>query len=152
MPFCHVHLRGPRPLARCYPQVRATIGDHLRKRRLDLGLLQREVAETITNWELNQTKPALQFLPGIIGLLGFDPTPPSASHGERLKAARRRAGLSQERFAELLGIDPGTLSRWERNLRMPIRRHLRIAEVFGERLARTDPLPFNHPTAEDQRR
>jgi uncharacterized protein YegP (UPF0339 family) len=40
------------------------------ERRLDLGLLQREVAErlgadpcTITNWELKRTKPALRFLP-----------------------------------------------------------------------------------------
>ena len=82
MPFCHAHLKGPRPLSRSYPQVIATIGDHLRKRRLDLGLLQREVAEqlgvdksTVTNWELNRTTPTLRFSPRIIGLLGFDPRP-----------------------------------------------------------------------------
>ncbi|MGH7631103.1 MAG: helix-turn-helix domain-containing protein [Gemmatimonadales bacterium] len=59
------------------------MGDHLRKRWLDLGLRQREVAEqlgvdpcTATNWELNRTSPALRYLPRILGLLGFYPSPP----------------------------------------------------------------------------
>jgi transcriptional regulator with XRE-family HTH domain len=50
-----------------------TLGDHIRKRRLDLGLLQREVAaklsvteSTIWNWESNTTDPALRLLPAII--------------------------------------------------------------------------------------
>jgi DNA-binding XRE family transcriptional regulator len=97
-------LRGlPRPLPPAYPSELRTIGDHLRRRRLDLGLLQREVAErlgvvpgTLTNWELNRTKPALRFLPGIINLLGFDPSAPGASLGERLKAWRHRAGVPQD--------------------------------------------------------
>jgi len=70
------------PLPRSYPQVLTTIGDHLRKRRLDLGLLQREVAErlgvdktTITNWELNRTTPALRFLPPIIALASIPALP-----------------------------------------------------------------------------
>jgi transcriptional regulator with XRE-family HTH domain len=60
------------------------IGDHLRKHRLDLGLLQREVAErigastaTIANWELGRTTPALGWLPHIISFLGHDPRPVS---------------------------------------------------------------------------
>lgn len=41
-----------------YPQELLTIGDHIRKKRMDLGLLQREVAakigvaeSTVWNWE-----------------------------------------------------------------------------------------------------
>ena len=71
--FCHAHRKGPRPLPRAYPRVLATIGDHLRKRRLDLGLLQGEVADrlgvtesSVTNWELSRTEPELRFLPGIV--------------------------------------------------------------------------------------
>ena len=52
----------------------------MRKRRLDLGLLQREIAarlgvteSTVTNWELNRTSPKIRFLPSIIALLGYDP-------------------------------------------------------------------------------
>ena len=100
LPFCHAYLKGPRPLPPSYPQVLATLGDHLRKRRLDLGLLQREVAErlgtdhlTITNWELNRTTPALRFSPGIVGFLGYAPWADGASLGERLRrSAERRVG------------------------------------------------------------
>ncbi len=110
--FCHAHLKGPRPLPR--PQVTVTIGDHLRKRRLDLGLLQREVAErlgvtesTVTNWELKRTNPALRFLPRIIAQLGFDPRPTGATLAEQLVACRTARGLSREAAARLLGVDPG---------------------------------------------
>jgi transcriptional regulator with XRE-family HTH domain len=71
-----------------------------------------------------------------------------------LRRVRDRGGCSQERFAQLLGIDPGTLSRWERNLRMPTGRYARLAEAFVERFARQGPAlndllhppsPFNSP-------
>jgi transcriptional regulator with XRE-family HTH domain len=137
LPFCHVTLKGQRPLPKAYPPTLRTLGDHLRRRRLELGLLQRELAEqlrvnpgTVTNWELNRTAPALRFVPAIISFLGFDPSPPGASLGEQLRAVRRRAGYCQDRFARLLGIDPGTLSRWERGLRVPTVRYARLAEAF----------------------
>ena len=64
MPSCHFTLTGPKPCPLPYPAQLNTIGDHIRKRRLDLGLLQQEVAEqigvaeaTITNWELNHPSP-----------------------------------------------------------------------------------------------
>lgn len=34
--------------------------------------------------------------------------------GERIRVARRSAGLSQKVLAESLGVDQATLSRWER--------------------------------------
>lgn len=111
MPFCHARLSGPRPLPRSYPQVLVTIGDHLRKRRLDLGLLQREVADrlgvsksTVTNWELNRSTPALRFLPRIIALLGLDPRPAGTTLGDQLVACRTVRGLSQEAAAQMLGV------------------------------------------------
>lgn len=57
-----------------------TIGDRVRKRRLDLGLLQKEVADqlgvdlnTVHNWECNKTTPQLGFLPRVIRVIGYDP-------------------------------------------------------------------------------
>ena len=47
-------------------------------------------------------------------------TSPTVEFGHRLKAARRRRGLSQVRLAVILGISHASLSRWEhgnRNLR-----------------------------------
>ncbi len=68
------------------------MGGHIRKRRLDLGLLQREVAQqlgvdksTILNWERGHTSPALRLLPRIIGLLSYSPLVPGDSVPERLK-------------------------------------------------------------------
>jgi transcriptional regulator with XRE-family HTH domain len=137
LPFCHVHLNGPRPLPRSYPQVLATLADYLRKRRLDLGLLQRELAEllgvdeaTVTNWELNRTSPALHFLPGITDLIGYLPWAAGSSIGERLLAYRRDRGITQEVMARRLGVDPVTLSRWERGLRVPAGRHDRLVQAF----------------------
>jgi len=137
LPFCHVTLRGQKPLPRAYPRALCTIGDHLRRRRLDLRLLQREVADrlgtdhsTITNWELNRTKPALRYLPGIVQFLGCSPLDPGEFVGERLFAFRRERGLSQNRLARLLGVDPGTLSRRERGLRTPTYRYARLAETL----------------------
>ena len=43
LPFCHVTLRGQKPLPPGYPTHPKTLGDHLRKQRLDLGISQREL-------------------------------------------------------------------------------------------------------------
>ncbi len=52
----------------------------MRKRRLDLGLLQKEVAQelgvtkdTVRNWEAGRTRPARLFLCRIVGFLGYSP-------------------------------------------------------------------------------
>ena len=59
-----------------YPEVPATFGDHLRKRRHERGLLQKDAAAsmgvntwTLGNWEKGYTKPALRFWPKIIDFL-----------------------------------------------------------------------------------
>ena len=62
LPFCHVRLKSPKPHPNSrYPKELNTLGDHLRKRRLDLDLVQKDVNRilgvdktTITNWENNR--------------------------------------------------------------------------------------------------
>src|ERR1041384_3283093 len=44
LPFCFVCLKGQEPLPGAYPRELRTLGDRLRKRRLDLGLRQKDVA------------------------------------------------------------------------------------------------------------
>ncbi|HUT16318.1 MAG TPA: helix-turn-helix transcriptional regulator, partial [Anaerolineae bacterium] len=71
-----------------------TLGDHLRKRRLDLGLLQRDVAGklqvsrmTVCNWETGRTSPLLRFIPSFVAFLGYSPYhPQSDSLGKRILA------------------------------------------------------------------
>jgi hypothetical protein len=45
LPFCRITLKGPKPFSPAYPRDPVTIAGHPRKRRPDLKLLQREVAE-----------------------------------------------------------------------------------------------------------
>lgn len=81
--FCHVTLRARRPLPPGYPTALTTVGDHLRKRRLDLGLSFKQAAArlgvhftTLMNWELRQREPAARFTPAVVRFLGYDPTNP----------------------------------------------------------------------------
>lgn len=115
-----------------------TPGDHIRKRRLDLGLLQKDVAKqvgadvcSVLNWEKGRAEPELRFMPAILAFLGYDPRPMPESLPERLVCYRQSKGWSQKKFAEVLGVDQSTLARWERGERKP-RQHLTmIDEVFG---------------------
>ena len=104
-----------------YPTKPKTIGEHLRKRRMDLGLLQREVAviigvdtTTVFNWESNRTEPNLQTWPAVLTFLGYDPRPEGQTVGEKLRRHREGLGLSLVRAAEVMGVDPSTLNQWER--------------------------------------
>ena len=124
MPFCHVSLTASRPLPPAYPKELKTIGDHLRKKRLDLGLLQKEVAQrlgvdtdSVTNWEKGRSSPRLHLVPKIIEFLGYMPFADKSDGwnlGERIVQLRRSLGIRQDQLARQLGVDLSTLARWER--------------------------------------
>jgi transcriptional regulator with XRE-family HTH domain len=57
-----------------------TIGDHIKKRRLELGLEQDQVADkigvtwnSVSNWERGIYRPSKRVLQSIIAFLGYDP-------------------------------------------------------------------------------
>ena len=127
LPFCSLALTSPKPLSRKYPNQINTLGDHIRKRRLDLGLLQKEVSEkirvdesTIYHWERQRTQPEIRFIARIIEFLGYDPIPQPKSFPEKLKTYRLRMGLSQKKLAIKLGIDPSTILKWEKGRHKPM--------------------------------
>jgi len=115
-----------------------TIGDHIRKRRLELKLLQREVGEalgvtdsSVWNWENNWSKPRLSYLPGIIAFLGYNPAPKEPrTLGEKLLRYRQERGLTQKDLARQIGIDPGTLSRMEGGRERSFRSTLEKVSLF----------------------
>ena len=115
------------------------VGDHVRKRRLDLKLIQRDVAKligvdatTVFNWEAGRATPELRHMPRIIAFLGYDPSPAPASLPERLVRFRTVRGLSQNDLARMLGVDPTTLSRWETGKKSPIPEHQkRVDDLLG---------------------
>jgi len=133
LPFCRIILKAPKPLPPAYPGEPKTLGDHIRKRRLDLNLLQKDVAgiigvvqETVWNWEKGATNPAVRCLPGIIEFLGYVPaeyTTPKTS-GEKIVISRKLLGISQKTLARMLDVDPGTLARWEKDEKYPSKKML----------------------------
>lgn len=139
MPFCHMTLKSKKPIPKAYPRKLETLGDHLRKRRLDLGLTQREVAgiigvneTTIVNWEKNHTSPPVKYLPKIVEFLGYIPFDGGRSLGERIANCRKLLGLNQKELANLLGVDPYTVSCWEKDERKPLKRHMeKLREIFS---------------------
>ena len=139
LPFCSLVLKGQKPPSKHYPNNINTLGDHIRKRRLDLGLLQREVAEriglaeqTITIWERQHRKPEIRFIARIIEFLGYSPFEEPESFPEKLKTYRVRMGLSQRRFAATFGIDPATVAQWETSRQKPgkLNRKL-LSQIFS---------------------
>ncbi len=50
--------------------------------------------------------------------------------GNRIRYYRLRRGWNQKRFAQILGIDPGTLSAWEYGHTEPSIRSLRRIAVY----------------------
>ena len=52
--------------------------------------------------------------------------------GERIKACRQQAGMSQEKVAELMGISRQAVTKWETNKSAPSTENLfKLAEIFG---------------------
>jgi len=115
-------LKAQKPAAAAYPKRLKILGDHLRKRRLDLKLFQKEVAKrlgtsttSIYNWENNQTSPSLYSIPKIIKFLGYIPDSLQAKTlGEKIITSRRLCGLTQKELTRRLDIDPSTLARSEK--------------------------------------
>lgn len=121
LPFCHRTLSVPKPIPSALPTKVKTIGDHIRKRRLELELYQKDVAAivgvdtaTMFNWEAGAASPSLRTMPRIIRFLGFDPRPPGRTVGEMLRRYRESLGMSRIKAAWAMGVDPTTVSKWER--------------------------------------
>ncbi len=133
--MCGKTLRAAKP--KPYPSLPVTLGDHLKKRRIELGLLQRELAKqlgvsewTLRHWEKDSRAPAIRFVPRIIERLGYHPDPEPKGLGQRIEWARRREGLSIRELAMKLGVDPETLRRWGRGIRIPRGGWLELVEEF----------------------
>ena len=129
------------------PKEPSTIGGHLRRRRLELGIHQSEAARrlkvslvTLSKWERDKIYPAWAHQPTIAAYLGFNPftnpalgspksnksrdvaiLSPNASLniGQRIikRALELRKNLQE--IAKDLGVSPKTIWNWEANRRKP---------------------------------
>jgi transcriptional regulator with XRE-family HTH domain len=135
LPFCHVKLKAAKPKDPAYPTELKCWGDHLRKRRLNLGLLQKQVAKqigcntaSIVNWEKGYRHPDIRFIPAIIAFLRYNPIPKPEGIPAQLRWARGCLGWSQVEAAMFLGCDESSVSAWELGEHRPIRESLRKIE------------------------
>jgi transcriptional regulator with XRE-family HTH domain len=125
-----------------YPASPKTIGEMIRKRRLDRRLRQADAAKvigcdetTVVNWENGHRAPRVNHLAGVVKFLGFDPFKRGDTMAQRLVGRRKALGITQKDFARQIGVDPSTLARWERGEREPTGRF--AASVESVLLTRT---------------
>jgi transcriptional regulator with XRE-family HTH domain len=102
------------------------IGDHIRKRRLDLGLTPSEAAGligvspvTLRGWERGARTPRVRHIPAVIRFLRYVPFSEGATPGEKYLAERRARGLTRREFAQRVGVDVSTVWRWEKGRTVP---------------------------------
>ena len=114
-----------------------TIGDHIRTARRERKLLQRQIAgeigvteATIGKWEQNRSAPPITYMPAIIRFIGNDPSPIPSTLSERMRAFRRRFGLSIEQAARQAGVNESSWSEWERTGLIPWKRYRTLLDEF----------------------
>lgn len=138
---CHLRLSARKPKHHGYPIELRTLGDHLRKRRIDLGLRQSDVADrigvwaqTVNYWENNHFNPEVRYVPRIIAFLGYDLFGPSlATFPLQLRAARVAGGLTRRQLAARIGVHPGTVAEWERGEAQPLEPPKKqLSVLFGQ--------------------
>jgi len=146
-PFCHVQLRGQIPKIAGYPRELVTIGNHIKRCRLDRGQLQKDVAQaldvclgSIGNWEHDVGYPEVRFWPALTDWLGYDPNPEPENVAELLLALRRRLGFSQLSLATVIDVAPETISGWEQPAHRPTGRARRQLSGWIESLEVGDDL------------
>ena len=113
-----------------------TIGEHLKKRRQELKILQKDIArilevseECVSNWELDKCKMHISYYPKVISFLGYNPFPvDTATLGGRMRAYRITHGLTQEDLAELVGVNESTVFHWEKGTNTPFPKKMKLLE------------------------
>jgi transcriptional regulator with XRE-family HTH domain len=116
-----------------------TLGAHVRKRRLELELTQKQAAErlgvnpwTVLNWETGRRAPPIRSMPAILSFLGYDPFPEPTTIAAKLLSKRRQQGWSIREAALHLGIDGTTWRDWEAGELILFREHrTKVAEFLG---------------------
>jgi DNA-binding XRE family transcriptional regulator len=115
-----------------------TLGDHLRRRRLELGLYQKDIAEqigvtasTIWNWEHGWSID-WRYLPRVINFLGFNPIPCPENPLEQLAWYKQVNGFTFEELGTEMDRDPEQLADWLSGRHTPCRRNREEIEQFLE--------------------
>ncbi|MGO8698347.1 MAG: helix-turn-helix domain-containing protein [Limisphaerales bacterium] len=135
-----------------------SIGQHLRKRRFDLGIRQAEAAQrlgvsqlTLSLWERDKVYPTWAYQPRLADYLGFDPfTNPTLGRpkgnetsgvaflaptgpltlGQQIRKRRLELRKNRKESAEELGVSEKTLWGWETGRCEPDSLHRMLVKEF----------------------
>jgi transcriptional regulator with XRE-family HTH domain len=126
-----------KPASKAVPLFLNTLGDHIRKKRVDNGLLQKDAAiilgvceDSITHWENNRAQPQVQHYPAIILFLGYYPfVHEPESFAGSLRRYRYSKGYSYEAAGNEFGVNASTVRGWEQSLYVPAKRTQSIVEA-----------------------
>lgn len=142
LPSSHFKQSFSKAAARNYPQNPETIGEQLRKKRIDRGLSQAELAEIlqvstdcITYWESNRSNPQISYYPIIHHFLEFcTDNFDESKFCDFIKSYRWDNGISCKELGFLLKVATSTVRGWERGVSLP-RKEMRfkLADFFGEK-------------------
>ena len=138
-----LHCPGPHDKqVKGYPETPRSLGEHLRKRRLDLGQTQVQAAARFgisvtayNGWEAGRIAPEIAKWPEVVRFLGYDPSPAPTTFGEAVVALRRSLGLDRPKLAARLGVDVKSALNWESGRTLPVSR-------LRHRLSRLAPELF----------
>jgi len=122
LPFSEFKVIVPIPHKHWYPEKPQTIGEYIRKVRMDKQLFQEDIAlligvstDCITNWENGRANPQIQYMPKILEFLGFMPLEiDEYTLSGMIKSYRVKNGLSHKKMGDVLGVDASTIRAWEK--------------------------------------
>ena len=102
-----------------------------------MGLLQPDAAQvigvckaSIWQWENGRAEPEDRYYPSIIAFLGREPWPEPQTLAERLRAERRRRGMTARDAARAMGVAHGSVSSWESGATAPGKRDRKQVSDF----------------------
>lgn len=137
MHSCQIQLLGKKPSSPAYPAELNTLGDHLRNKRLDIGLSQADIARVlkasetmVTVWELNQNEPTAKFAKKIIEFLGYVPFLEHESLDKRTHLTRLVSGKTQEQVLKEINVDESNLRLIDLGVRILFRKTREKIEQF----------------------
>lgn len=124
-----------------------TLGEHLRKKRFQGGVRQKEIAaklgvsdRTLSLWECDRIYPTWEYQPRLVEYLGYDPftetglpdaksnetsdvaflsPEASLSIGQKIRHFRLKSRKTRNQLAAQWGVSPKTLWNWESGKRKP---------------------------------
>lgn len=142
LPFSAVNRKVPRPKPEGYPIELKTIGDHIRKWRMDNNLLQSDIAsilkvceDSVVGWEVRGTTPCIRQMPGIIRMIGYFPVQiDTSTFGEKITYYRYMLGLTPEEFGQMVSANSSTVRSWEAIENMPYKRRRKAIDIIISKL------------------